>query len=360
MTDLQTGLMAIGAGVILAVVAYNRWTAMRNEPRRSQPGTDAGADSGRPEGNPALEPQGGRVEPVLDGFAPVPPESGAGERGVTPVERRPLLDPLIDVQITLTLDHDVTGEAVLAAMPRSRRIGTKPFYVEGLNAATEAWERPGAGHCYSSLQAGVQLANRAGALNEIEFSEFVAKTQALADHVSAAIDFPDMMTEVARARELDQFASDHDAQLAVKIRAVRATWSPGYLTQHAAQAGFVPGNLPGRLVLPATEAGAGPVLILQFETQAALAEDPEQSALHEFDLLLDVPQVARSENPYQRLREVAEALAKSMEGRVTDERGRPLTAETLDKIGEDLEGLYDQLEHRDLAAGSLLARRLFS
>jgi len=254
----------------------------------------------------------------------------------------------------------VAGEVVLAAMPRSRRIGSKPFYVEGLSEATQAWEQPRQGHRYASLQAGVQLANRAGSLNEIEFSEFVGKIQALADQVAAAVDFPDMMAEVARARELDQFASEHDAQLVFKVKAARAAWSAGYLVQQAADAGFVPGAIPGRLVLPASDPSMGPVIALQFETQAALADDPEQSALLEFDLLLDVPQVARSEQPYRRLCEAAQNLAQAMEGRVTDERGYALSEQTLTQVGEDLEGLYDQLEARDLAAGSLLARRLFS
>jgi hypothetical protein len=63
------------------------------------------------------------------------------------------------------------------------------------------------------LQAGVQLANRTGPLNEIEYSEFVMKAQAFADALGGTPDFPDMLQEVARARELDQFASQHDAQL---------------------------------------------------------------------------------------------------------------------------------------------------
>ena len=45
-------------------------------------------------------------------------------------------------------------------------------------------------------------------------------------------DFPDMLDVVARARELDAFASRHDAQLAVHLRANGAAWSVGYIQQH--------------------------------------------------------------------------------------------------------------------------------
>ncbi len=376
MSHFQLGLLLIGALVILGVVAYNLWALRRNAPLRSvQRGTDGAAV--RPE-SPSVAQD--RVEPVLlgdldetlstNGSAEQPQRASSAGGDASPGDavpapaaqrdRKPLLDPLIDVLSPMGLEHPVSGEAVLAALPRSRRVGTKPFAIEGLNADTEAWEPPRPGQRYSALQAGVQLANRAGALNEIEFSEFVVKTQAFADVLSAAPDFPDMMHEVARARELDQFASAHDAQLSFTLRAVRAAWSPGYLVQHASRMGLVAGALPGRMVLPASEQGQAPVLVLQFETQAALADDPEQSALRDCQLTLDVAHVARHEQAFERLRAIASGLAQAMEGVVTDDMGQALDPSAMDRIGADLERLYDALEERGLAAGSALSRRLFS
>jgi hypothetical protein len=160
------------------------------------------------------------------------------------------LDPLIDIIATLQPEQSVSGDAALAALPPTRRAGSKPFAIEGLNEVTQQWETPAPGQRYQSFQAGVQLANRMGALNEIEFSEFVVKAQAFADAINAAPDFPDMLQEVARARELDQFASDHDAQLSFMLRARQAAWSPGYVQQNAARVGFVVGAMPGRWCCP--------------------------------------------------------------------------------------------------------------
>ena len=103
-----------------------------------------------------------------------------------------------------------------------------------------------------------------------------------------------------------------------------------------------------------------PIIGLSFDTQAALADDPAQSAIRELTLSLDVPQVDRIEKPFTRMREAAAALALEMDGVVTDGDGQMLRDETMDIIGADLEQLYDTLESRDLAAGSPLARRLFS
>ena len=118
--------------------------------------------------------------------------------------------------------------------------------------------------------------------------------------------------------------------------------------------------MPGRLVLPASTPGLPPLLTLGYDTQAALAEDPDQSAIRDITLSLDVAQVHRTEQPFARLRDVAAALCQAMDGVLCDQNGTPLPAMAMDPIAGDLELLYDQLDGRDLSAGSVLARRLFS
>ncbi len=354
-SSLQIGLAAAGGLVLAAVVAHGAWTSRRNAPRQAEP-----------------EPQDTQpMEPSMDGEVPANAERQepsfndvmGDPMAAMPIplpERRPGMDPLIDVIAPIALESEVSGDAVLAALPPTRRVGSKPFAVEGLNNATQHWEAPLAGQRYGALQAGVQLANRTGALNEIEYSEFVMKAQAFADAMGGAPEFPEMREEVARGRELDQFANDHDAQLGFTLRAMRTAWSPGYVQQNAARLGFVPGMIPGRMVLPSSTPGMPPLLGLSFDSQAALAEDPDQSAIREVALSLDVPQVDRAEQPFVRMRETATALAEAMDGMVTDDDGRPLQRDAMDQIGSALEKLYDTLDARDLSAGSALARRLFS
>lgn len=342
MSNLQLSLALLGGVILAVVVVYNAWAARKAAPRKADAGPTA----------PGTEPPE-RLEPGFDAGGNTVP-------GARLADRRNGLDSLIDVVAPLALQAEVTGDAVLAAMPGSRRVGSKPFDIEAQHALTGEWESPRPGHRYSAVQAGVQLANRHGALNEIEFSEFVLKVQSLADAISALPEFPDMRHEVLRARELDQFASSHDAQLGFTLRATEAAWSPGYVQQQAARQGFVQGALPGRMVLPSEEGMTAPVLTLMFDTQAALAEDPEQTALRDISLLLDVAHVPQAELPYQRMRDVITALAQAMDGIVTDDQGQPLAAATLDAIGDDLATLYTALAEHGLQAGSAPARRVFS
>lgn len=397
MSTLQISLAIIGGLVLAGVVAYNAWVARKSAPRTA---SDRGPDSAHPASSRFEDtipcPEGKlppdldeRIEPVLkpgrspssspgsaknassaknaNKASPSQPNASPADASrpamlkpmVSPPEKKASLDALIDVITPLQLEHPVFGEALFSALPSTRRVGSKPFAIEGQRDHGD-WETPRTGQRYRALQAGVQLANRSGALNKIEFSEYIVKVQAFADSVGAAPDLPDMRAELARARELDAFASGHDAQLGFTLRARRTAWSPGYVAQQAARLGFIAGSLPGRMVLPGSYPGQAPILSISFDTQAALADAPEKSALYDLALALEVNHVPRSEQPFVRMREIANFLARAMDGVVTDDAGQLLTSEAMDMIGADLENLYDALDSRDLSAGSPQARRLFS
>lgn len=342
-----TAALVLAALVVLGALAlHGWWSARRSVPRRA-------AGPVQPEPGPQRE----RVEPTLGALPPADAEQPA----LAPAPRRATarLDPLIDALATLALESPVTGDTVLAHLPPSRRAGGKPLHVEGLDTETGQWEAPRAGARYGELQAGVQLANRSGALNEIEYSEFVQKIQTFADAVGAVPDFPDMLDVVARARELDAFAGAHDANLMVHLQAASVAWSVGYVRQCAERHGFVPGNLPGRMVLPSPEEGAPPVLVLSFDAQAALSEEPQQSAVRRVTLSLDVGQSPEAAEPFAAWQLAIRGLADEMDAQAVDDDGRPITLQHYTTIAAELGTLYRALESRDMAAGSPAARRLF-
>ena len=351
MSTLTIALASLGGVVLAGIVAQGAWQARKAGPKRAvmQPAIDEPRE-------PVMDAMsGGDADADSTGELPEPvPERRANRRLVQ------RLDALIDSIATLSVEAPISGSFALTHMPTTRRAGGKPFMVEGLNSETGDWEFPVASQRYGEFQAGVQLANRTGALNEIEYSEFVQKIQAFAEGIGAFAQFPDMLEAVAAARELDNFASQHDAQLAVRLKARAAAWSVGYIQQHAARHGFVPGVVPGRLVLPSSEEGAPPVLTLTFDSQAALADDPNLSAVRDVTLSFDVPQTEAKAQPFASWQASAQALATGMDASIVDDNGRPLSTEGFAAIGNELGQLYAALEGRDLAAGSAAARRLFS
>ena len=411
MSTFQIALLLLGAVVLLALVGQGIWASRRNQPRQADPSvraqskaqagqstgdhTEPHGDEGlasRPRREPGLEHDYGALDDgvtprehsmaagdaMADGAQPERSESGQTHdatvnRGGSAdnmdfevsqtlhvADRWLALDALIDAIAPIEIEGLVSAQAAWAALPPTRRVGTKPFMIEGLNAQRGEWESLRMGQQYSAFQAGIQLANRLGAMNEIEFSEFVMKTQHFADAVGGAVEFTDMLEEVARGKELDAFASEHDAQLIFQIKAQRLAWSPGFVPQHAGVLGFVAGVIPGRMVIPAKTQGGPPILGLSFDSQAALADDPSSSAIRLLSLTLDVPQVEQTDDPFRRMWYVAQELGQSMEGTITDDQGYVLTSNALANIEQDLLSLYTVLASRDLAAGSPQARRLFS
>jgi len=341
---LGTALALLGGVVLLLLALHGWWTTRRAGPRQL----------------PVPQPAAERVEPPMnspDIATEAPPALRAAPR------RQPRLDALIDGIVTLALDAPVSGEFALQHLPPSRRAGSKPFYVEGLDVETGEWEALAPNHRYGELQAGVQLASRSGPLNEIEYSEFVQKMQDYAEAVGASADLPDMLEVVARARELDAMASPLDAQLTVTLRTNGVAWSVPFVQQVASRQGLLHGAVPGRMVLPGTEDGAPPMLVLSMDAQAALAALDESApgvGIRECALTLDVPQTAAGAEPFPAWHLLSKKLADDLDATATDDNGQPLTLHAYANIGQELDQLYGRLEALGLPAGSAAARRLFS
>src|SRR5882724_3436812 len=124
--NLTTALILLAILVLAGVGLQGLWRARRVAAKRA-----AAA--------PLAEDADACREPSMSGLATPQPEIGMPETaGVRPdgrpVRRTARLDALIDAIATLTVDAPVSGEAALAHLPGSNRAGTKPFYIEGLNA----------------------------------------------------------------------------------------------------------------------------------------------------------------------------------------------------------------------------------
>ncbi|MDB5755145.1 MAG: cell division protein, partial [Massilia sp.] len=215
MTELQMSLIGGAVVFVGAVFVYNKWqehkarksverafssehddVLMRSgaapESSRHEPSFDLGAPAG---GNAS------RLEPELD----EPVSVAAAGDPVTAAERATsLVDPLIDCLIPLQLEIAVRGDKILPALQTLRHVGNKPIHYIGL-AVSGDWEPVTHGGVYTKLQAGVQMASRTTALNELEYSELVTRLRTLADEIGAEPEIPDMIEVMGEAKTLHRF-----------------------------------------------------------------------------------------------------------------------------------------------------------
>ncbi|MDL2356412.1 MAG: cell division protein ZipA C-terminal FtsZ-binding domain-containing protein [Pseudomonadota bacterium] len=359
MTDIQ--LTAIGGAVVFvgAVFVYNKWQehkARKSVERAfSSEHDDVLMRSGDAPAVPRQEPSfnlagGGdsaegvqplRTEPVISGDDG---ETPAAERAIS------LVDPLIDCLIPLALEVAVRGDKILPVLHTLRHVGNKPIHYIGL-AVSGDWEPIVHGGVYTKLQAGVQMASRTTALNELEYSELVTRLRTLADEIGAEPEIPDMIEVMGEAKTLHRFVAGHDAQLGVNLMSNGAPWAISTLIGALEKQGFDV-RPDGRYAMPDGDGG----VLFTLSTNVTLGADTTSH----LTLLLDVPVVAPARDGFGSMVACARSMVARLDATIVDDSNQPLMDEALAEINGQVREFYDEMAAADIPAGSTRALRLFS
>ena len=356
MTNIEMGAY-IGAAIIVVAIVYNKVqeykarksvarafssdhddVLMRSDER--EPSFDLGGGNGGTGG------EGGMVEPIIGGttLPGTDPSTPASELATS------LVDPLIDCLIPLALEAAVRGDKILPALQSLRHVGNKPVHFIGMHVNGD-WEPIMHGGVYTRLQAGVQMASRTTALNELEYSELVTRLRALADEIGAEPEIPDMIEVMGEARTLHRFVSGHDAQLGVNLLSNGAPWSIATLIGALEKQGFDV-RPDGRYIMPDGDGGQ----LFTLSTNVTLGADTTSR----LTLLLDVPCVAPQREGFSQMVACAKALVGRLDAIIVDDSDQPLMDEALGEINNQVLEFYQEMDAADIPAGSTRAMRLFS
>jgi hypothetical protein len=176
MTDLQIGLLVLGAAAVAAVLIYNR--VQERATRKSAERAFAAhyAD--------VLQEPHVRREPTLATAA-----AGPDER--------------IDYVMELKPPRPVPATVVHEAWrPVELRFGRRALIAEGEGGG---W------------RAALQLVTRAGVVSEAELIEFRTEVETVGTKIGAAVSAPEMRGALEAARELDRTCADSDIQVALHV-----------------------------------------------------------------------------------------------------------------------------------------------
>ncbi|WP_281908457.1 cell division protein ZipA C-terminal FtsZ-binding domain-containing protein [Massilia varians] len=396
MTDFQMTLIAAGGVFVAGVISYNKWQEYKArksvERAFASDHDDVLMRSGESPLEGAATERGpvDRQEPVLDlgaetPLAPLDIEPGVAKDSVAPVAATPaesapasgprapttiasltpatplpagtppaelaesLVDPLIDCIIPLNFEGALRGDKILPALSKLRRVGNKPIHYVGF-AVSGDWEPIVHGGVYTKLQAGVQMATRTTALNEIEYSELVTRLRAVADEIGAEPEVPDMIEVMSEARTLHRFVAGHDAQLGVNLAANGAPWAISTLIQALEKQGFDV-RPDGKFSMPDGHGG----VLFTLSTNVTLGAD----TTNRLTLLLDVPCVAPSRDGFGAMVKCAKELTQRLDATIVDDFEQPLLDPALEEIKGQVAEFYDEMEASDIPAGSTRALRLF-
>lgn len=371
MTDLQASLIVIGGAIVVGVISYNKWheyRARKSVQRAFSSEHDdvlmgSGAASKETSGAQSGAADEERREPTFseaavetmvhaNGFADAAQmDAGDAARFVQTMKTKGLpIDELVDCIIPLALVGAVRGEKILPTLQSLRHVANKPIHFIGQRDDGE-WESIAHGGVYSALRAGVQLANRSGALNELEYSEMIMRLRQVADELDAEPDIPDMTSVMVTARSLQQFITQYDAQLSVNIVSNGAPWGIGALLSALERQGFDV-RPDGRLVMPDGDGG----ILFMLSTNETLAAETTSR----LTLLLDVPCVTPDRDGFGAMSACANVLAARLGGVIVDDSNQPLSGHALDEIAGQVASFYADMATADIPAGSTRAVRLFS
>lgn len=341
------GSAAAGAEVPDSDPAQHRWDdapdavsdraagreAVGGPARRHDPAPAAGVDLA-PAAREASDPP---EEDIRSAEAPAPrpmPETG------------PVLDPRLDCIVSFTLATPVASERLLTTVSTLRRAGSKPVAIEA-DTGDGRWSIPHAARgAVRRVRAGVLLANRHGALNAMEFSEFGSAMQSLGGAIGATgTPVPQMATVLEHARQLDEACARLDAVIGLNVE-TPAALSPDELGALAEGLGLVErGN--NRFAQLGDD---GEVLF-----SLALGDRAEL-----LTLLLDVPRAPQEEAPWGRMVDCARQCAHRTGGSLVDDAGRALTMSAVAEVERQLGQRYRSLQEAGLDAGSTAALRVFN
>ena len=348
MSELQLGLLGIGALVVVAVLAYNKLQEARLK-RQSEEAFGSRHDDVLLRGKVApRQPAGSteRIEPTLSD-APGGTSAASG-----------MLDPGIDFIATLETRNAVAGEAISTAIVDSLANPAKAVGWEGYNRQTARWEPLAAAGEYEMLRAGLQLADRKGAASQQDLSDFSAMVQAVAEAIGANCAPAEPAAALERAQQLDALCADVDVQIGLNLVA-RGGAVPGTRIRAFAEAHGLALEHDGRFCRR-DECGLELYSLCNAEAPAFSAESMKALATKGLTLLFDVARAPGGIATFDRFVEFARALADALSAGIVDDNRQPLDEAALAKIRAQLQALYASMEQQGIPAGSPLALRLFS
>ncbi len=348
MSELQLGLLGIGALVVAGVLVYNKLQEARIK-RQSEAAFGSDHDDvllGSKTASRRTASAHERIEPTLSRA----PDEISRANG--------MLDPGIDFIATIEAPNAIAGEAVSAAIVDCPANPSKTVGWEGYNLQAANWERLAAAGEYQRLRAGLQLADRNGAASQQDLTDFSALAQAVAEAIGASCTLAESAAALQRAQQLDALCADVDVQIGLNLIARGGALSGTKIRAFAEAHGLAlerDGTFCRR-----DEAGLELYTLRNTESPAFSAEGMKTLTTKGLTLLFDVARVPGGIAAFDRFVGFTRALAEALSAGIVDDNRRALDEAALGKIRAQLQALYGSMEQQGIPAGSPLALRLFA
>ena len=359
LTELQMGLIALGAAGVAGVLAYNKWQERKFRRQADKVFRTEHEDVLLAPGGSGAE--GTRIEPTV------------GSAGVVPAPAEPEVPMPIPEPGELEIDQQVDCVAKLECA-EPVLVSSLWYAQKDVLEATDqrlrwfGWDEADARWCVLDghvvlasrhFRVALQLANRSGPVSQAEFDRFVAGVQQLADRFLAVAETPDRNQTLARASELDRFCGGTDIQIGINVVSQGADGFGGGQIRSAAEAAGLILREDG-MFHAESEDGRTEFMFANLEPAVFAPDHMNLLTTKGLTFTLDVPRVRAGTRAFDRMVQIARRTAGALNGRVVDDNRQPLTDRSLELIRDKVAEFQKAMEERGIPAGGATALRLFS
>lgn len=403
MNELQLYLLAVGVVAIFAVLGFNRWQE-RKYRRQAEQRFPSAHDDVLLAGNSPME----RMEPMLDDatrdeeihaqdepeFEPeihrswaevaVEPEPEAVEQAVDAPAVEPVAlktpaasvsapheaglapDPATEYVATLDASDPISAHALLPVLQQLksfgkpvRWLGQRTHPEAGVGESWEEVEQASPATEFVKLAACIQLADRNGPLLRDELDEFCDMVQAVAANLYAVTDCPDKQAALAVAAELDQFCADVDVLIGVNIIPKDGTPFAGTRLRGLAESA-------GMRLMPDgnfhyfNDKGAALFSLGNLDPTPFSADAMKHLASHGVTFVFDVPLATGGVQAFNQMLVSARQFTVLLSALMVDDNRKELSDAGIDRIRQQLAGIYAKMEQHGIHPGGPQASRIFA
>jgi ZipA, C-terminal FtsZ-binding domain len=395
MSDLQIGLLILGALVIGGVVAFN-WFQQKRFHQRAEhgfkrPEADVLLGGAEPRGHagdeqwePRIEPQ---VEPRLDTTPPLveeqeesvalpptselPPTPQTAPAPQTPQIPAPaptgraesITQALPDASISYVSEirsGEVIPASVLSSLETELQQSGCKYQLFGYDYHKQSWEPVSdAENWYTSIKVFVQLVDRGGSVTAQQVESIDMSMRKHASEVSGICEAPSTDEVLTKALSLEDFCLEVDIIVGLSVAARPGQVLHGTQLRALAESSGLILGANGVFVMPDEHGGALFTMDNQ-ESKPFRLDELKSLTTRGVTFLLDVPRTANGVKVLNKMIGICKQFADSLDAMLCDDNRTMLNDSGLEKIRTQLRLTYEMMDKRGIPAGSGTARQLFS
>ena len=372
-SDFQWALGGVAAAIIAVVIVYNRWQESKYKRRAERAfsadhpdvlidGPAAATTSGAA---PAISRE--RVEPRFevmpdDDADELTPIGGLSAHGISTLARQlPVLHAEIDSIALVLADTPIESKQYELVVEQSKRLGTGVRW-EGL--AGGLWQpiTLPALEAFRELRAGIQLADRRGAIDTMALTTFNDMVAQFAAKIGAVSQREDVDVAMARAQRVDTFCADTDIEIAVNVIGKSGVTFAVTKVRGLAESSGMSALESGEYVVR-DEHGNVLVTLRNIEPgePAGIKRAGGVSGyLTGLTFALDVPRTVDADRVFERMFVLALKFADVLQGEVVDDNKKILTANGRKVIADTIVHIMAKMEAQSISPGGSVALRLYA